>query len=66
MKIAITGGSVLIETELIKLFNQEHNITVLDFKESKISGVNFVKIDYEDLQMNYASSFILKLRMELK
>ena len=66
MNIGITGGSGLIGTELTKLFNQEHNITVLDFNEPKISGINFVKIDYEDLQMNYASSFILKLRMELK
>ena len=47
MNIAITGGSGLIGTELTKLFNQEHNITVLDFNEPKISGINFVKIDIE-------------------
>jgi len=66
MNIAITGGSGLIGTELYNLFKQNHDVTVLDFKESKISSVNFVKIDYEDLQINYASGFILKLRMELK
>ena len=48
MNIAITGGSGLIGTELTKLFNQEHNITVLDFNEPKISGINFVKIDIEN------------------
>jgi len=48
MKIAITGGSGLIGTELCNLFKQNHDVTVLDFKESKISGVNFVKIDIEN------------------
>ena len=46
MKIAITGGAGLIGTELCKIFNQEHNVTVLDFKEPKISGINFIKIIY--------------------
>ena len=48
MNIAITGGAGLIGTELCKIFNQEHNVTVLDFKEPKISGINFIKIDIEN------------------
>ena len=48
MKIAITGGSGLIGTELCKLFKQNHNVTVLDFKEPKISDVNFIKINIEN------------------
>ena len=47
MKIAITGGSGLIGTELSRLFNQEHDVTVLDFKEPKVSNINFLKIDIE-------------------
>ena len=48
MKIAITGGSGLIGTELSRLFNQEHDVTVLDFKEPKVSNINFLKIDIEN------------------
>ena len=48
MKIAITGGSGLIGTELCNLFKQNHDITVLDFKEPKTSDVNFIKIDIEN------------------
>ena len=50
MNIAITGGAGLIGTELCKIFNQEHNVTVLDFKEPKISEINFIKIDIENTQ----------------
>jgi len=50
MNIAITGGAGLIGTELCKIFNQEHIITVLDFKEPKIPGTNFIKIDIENPQ----------------
>ena len=50
MNIAITGGAGLIGTELCKIFNQKHNVTVLDFKEPKISEINFIKIDIENTQ----------------
>ena len=50
MNIAITGGAGLIGTELCKIFSQEHNVTVLDFKEPKIPGINFIKIDIENTQ----------------
>lgn len=49
MKIAITGGSGLIGTELSRLFKNEHNVTVLDFKEPKISGINFVNVDIQNV-----------------
>ena len=47
MKIAITGGSGLIGTELCNLFKQNHDVTVLDFKEPKVSNINFLKIDID-------------------
>jgi len=50
MNIAITGGAGLIGTELCKIFSQEHDITVLDFKEPKIPSINFIKIDIENPQ----------------
>tara|TARA_Y100000741_G_scaffold283056_1_gene222823 strand:- start:358 stop:1260 length:903 start_codon:yes stop_codon:yes gene_type:complete len=50
MNIAITGGAGLIGTELCKIFNQKHNVTVLDFKEPRISEINFIKIDIENTQ----------------
>ena len=50
MNIAITGGAGLIGTELCKIFNQEHNVTVLDFKKPEISRINFIKSDIENAQ----------------
>ena len=50
MNIGITGGSGLIGTELCKIFSQKHEITVLDFKEPKIPGINFTKVDIENPQ----------------
>ena len=50
MNIGITGGAGLIGTELCKIFSQEHDITVLDFKEPKIPSINFIKIDIENPQ----------------
>ncbi len=48
MKIAITGGSGLIGSEISNLFKKEHEITILDFTEPRNSDVNFIKIDIEN------------------
>ena len=48
MKIAITGGSGLIGTEISNLLKKEHEITVLDFNPPKDDSINFIKIDIEN------------------
>tara|TARA_Y100000590_G_C15637600_1_gene983597 strand:+ start:89 stop:991 length:903 start_codon:yes stop_codon:yes gene_type:complete len=48
MKIAITGGSGLIGTEIYNLFKKQHEITILDYNKPRDSEVNFIKIDIEN------------------
>ena len=50
MKIAITGGSGLIGSEISNLFKKEHEITILDFTEPRNSDVNFIKTDIENVK----------------
>ena len=48
MKIAITGGSGLIGTEIYNLFKKQHEITILDYNKPRDSAANFVKIEIEN------------------
>ena len=42
MKIAITGGSGLIGTEISNLLKKEQEITILDFNPPKDDSINLI------------------------
>ena len=44
----LRGGISDFHESLVIQLSKRNDVTVLDFKESKISGVNFVKIDIEN------------------
>ena len=45
MKIAITGGSGFIGTNLASLLKKEHDILILDKSQPKIQDVDFIECD---------------------
>jgi nucleoside-diphosphate-sugar epimerase len=45
MKIAITGGSGFIGTNLVNLLKKEHDILILDKSQPKIQDVDFIECD---------------------